>query len=221
MSDILGKLTLFGISVAIAFVIAALIWFVHRYLLKMYSGKVSEQHNRQLIMIGLSVLGLILAVLLMPVGDEMRGQLLSFLAILLSATIALASTTIVGNAMAGLMVRSLHSFHIGDYVTVGEHFGRISSMDLLHVEIRTEDRDLTTMPNLYVVTNPVTVLRESGTILHVEVSLGYDIPRQKIEAALIDAAERTGLEKPFVQIRNLGDFSASYRVAGLLQTSAS
>ncbi len=216
MSDIIGKLALLGISVAIAVVIGALVWFIHRHLLKMYSGKVSEQHNRQLIMIGVSVLALVLAVLVMPVGDEMRGQLLSFLGILLSATIALASTTIVGNAMAGLMVRSLRSFHIGDYVTVGEYFGRICSMDLLHVEIQTEDRDLTTLPNLYVVTNPVTVLRESGTILHVEVSLGYDIPRQKIEAALIDAAERTGLEKPFVQIRHLGDFSVSYRVAGLL-----
>jgi len=216
MSDILGKLTVFGISLAIAVVIAALVWFVHRHLLKMYSGKAAEQHYRQLIMIGVAVLGLILAVLVMPVGDEMRGQLLSFLGILLSATIALASTTIVGNAMAGIMVRSLRSFRIGDHVTVGEHFGRISSMDLLHLEIQTEDRDLTTLPNLYVVTNPVTVLRESGTILHVEVSLGYDIPRQKVEAALIDAAERTGLEKPFVQIRHLGDFSVSYRIAGLL-----
>ncbi len=215
MSDILGKLTLFGISLAIAVVVAALVWFVHRHLIRLYSGKASGQHYRQLMTIGVSVLGLIVAVLVMPVGDEMRGQLLSFLGILLSATIALASTTIVGNAMAGIMVRSLRSFHIGDYVTVGEHFGRISGMDLLHVEIQTEDRDLTTLPNLYVVTNPVTVLRESGTILHVEVSLGYDVPRKKVEAALIDAAERTELEKPFVQIRHLGDFSVSYRVSGL------
>jgi len=99
---------------------------------------------------------------------------------------------------------------------VGDHFGRISNMDLLHVEIQTEDRDLTTLPNLYLVTNPVRVLRSSGTFLHVNVSLGYEVPRQKVEEALMRAAEFTGLEKPFVQIRELGDFSVSYQVSGLL-----
>ena len=99
---------------------------------------------------------------------------------------------------------------------MGDHFGRISNMDLLHVEIQTEDRDLTTLPNLYLVTNPVRVLRSSGTILHVNVSLGYEVPRQKVEEALMRAAEVTGLEKPFVQIRELGDFSVSYQVSGLL-----
>ncbi|MBT8422764.1 MAG: mechanosensitive ion channel family protein, partial [Gammaproteobacteria bacterium] len=132
------------------------------------------------------------------------------------ATLALSSTTIVGNAMAGLMVRFLGSFDIGDHIRVGEYYGRISSMDLLHVEIQTEDRDLTTLPNLFMVANPVTVLRNSGTLLHVEVSLGYDVPRQQVEAALIDAAERTELETPFVQILSLGDFSVVYRVSGLL-----
>jgi small conductance mechanosensitive channel len=216
MSDLINKLTMFSASLAVVIVVAVLVYLAHMRLLKFYANKPSQQHYRQLIMICIWLFGLILGVLIMPVGDQMRGQLLGFVGILLSATIALSSTTIVGNAMAGLMLRSIRNCGVGDHITVGEHFGRISSMDLLHIEIQTEDRDLTTLPNLYVVTNPVTVLRESGTILHVEVSLGYDIQRQKIEAALIDAAERTGLEKPFVQIRHLGDFSVSYRVAGLL-----
>jgi small conductance mechanosensitive channel len=110
----------------------------------------------------------------------------------------------------------LRNCNRGDYIRVGEHFGRISNMDLLHVEIQTEDRDLTTLPNLYLVTNPVRVLRSSGTLLHVGVSLGYEIPRLKVEAALLRAAELTGLDKPFVQIRELGDFAVSYQVSGLL-----
>ena len=216
MADLIGKLTLFGASAGIAVVIVMLVWVFHRHLLKVYADQPSHQHQRQLIMVGISLFALVLAVLIMPVGDEMRGQLLSFIGILLSATIALSSTTIVGNAMAGLMVRSLRSFHIGDHIRIGEHYGRISNMDLLHVEIQTEDRDLTTLPNLYIVSNPVKVIRSSGTLLHVEVSLGYEVPRQKIEAALLQAAERTELEKPFVQILQLGDFSVLYRISGLL-----
>jgi len=216
MSELLEKLTTFGASAGVAVVVAILIYLMHQRLLAFYANKPAQQHYRQLIMACVVLIGLILAVLIMPVGDEMRGQLLSFMAILLSATIALSSTTLVGNAMAGLMLRSLRNFHVGDYIKIDDHFGRISQMDLLHVEIQTEDRDLTTLPNLYIVTNPVTVLRNSGTFLHVEVSLGYDVPRQKIERALLEAADRTELEKPFVQIRHLGDFSVSYRITGML-----
>jgi len=152
----------------------------------------------------------------MPLSDLTQGQLLSFLAILLSATIALSSTTLVGNAMAGLMLKSLRNCRPGDHIRVGEHFGRITEMDLLHVEIQTEDRDLTTLPNLYLVTNPVKVLRSSGTILHVAVSLGYECPRKQVEEVLLQAAAATGLEKPFVQILELGDFAVSYQVSGVL-----
>ena len=38
----------------------------------------------------------------------------------------------------------------------------------------------------------------------------------EIEKILLAAATETGLESPFVQIRELGDFSVTYRVSGLL-----
>ena len=71
--------------------------------------------------------------------------MLQLYGIVLSATIALSSTTLVGNAMAGIMLRTLRNFSPGDYVHVGDYFGRISEMDLLHTEIQTEERDLTTL----------------------------------------------------------------------------
>jgi len=211
------KLSLFGLSFGVVLLIAGVVWFLNQRLNAMYASRPGQQHRRQIIVALIWLVAIVLAVLLMPVGDAMRGQLLSFLGILLSATIALSSTTLVGNAMAGLMLRSLRNFRIGDYIRVGEYFGRISNMDLLHVEVQTEDRDLTTLPNLYLVSHPVTVIRSSGTILHVVVSLGYDVPRNKVEAALMTAANQTELlEKPYVQIRDLGDFSVSYQVSGLL-----
>lgn len=217
MDSFLDKLGIFGASAGIFVATMAVIWFINARVTANYADKPRFQQYWQLIFIGLVLAGIVLATLLMPIGDEMRGQLLGFFGILASATIALSSTTLVGNAMAGIMLQWLRNWHVGDYIQVGDHFGRISVMDLLHIEIQTEDRDLTTLPNLYVVTNPVTVLRNSGTILHVEVSLGYDVSRRQVEAALIDAAERTEtLEKPFVQIVSLGDFSVVYRISGLL-----
>jgi len=216
MTDLIGKLMTVGISAGVLLLMGIGVFFVQQKLLALYAEKPAEQYKRQLIMLAVVVLGLVLAIVIMPIGNAMRGQLLGLLGILLSATIALSSTTIVGNAMAGLMIRILSSFKPGDYIRVGGYFGRISEMDLLHTEIQTEDRDLTSLPNLYLVTNPVTVLQSDGSLLSVELSLGYDIPHTLVEKLLLQAAENTGLEKPFVQITQLGDYSVTYRVAGLL-----
>ena len=95
--------------------------------------------------------------------------------------------------------------------------GRITEMDLLHTEIQTEFRDLVTVPNLYMVTQPLQVVRASGTIIQAEVSLGYDVSHARATEILCDAATNAGLQDGFVQVRELGDFSVTYRVAGLLE----
>lgn len=215
MGNLLGTTFSFLVTGLIFVLIGAALWGVHRRLLKAYANKPAEQYRRQLIMLGLSLFGLVFAIVIIPVSDAMQGQLLSLVGIVLSATIALSSTTLVGNAMAGLMLKSLKKVRPGNYIVVEGHAGRVSEMDLLHTEIQTEDSDLTTLPNLFLVTNPVTVLRKSGTILSVEVSLGYDVPRRRVEELLLAAAEKAGLTDPFVQIRQLGDFSVTYRIAGL------
>ena len=213
----LELLSRIGLSVVLLAVLFGSLMFANRRSIAYYKDKPNEEFRRQLIMLGLTLFAILLGIILAPLGDTaLRGQLLSLYGIIVSATIALSSTTLVGNAMAGIMLRFIEGCRPGDYIHVGDHFGRISEMDLLHTEIQTEDRDLTTLPNLYMVTHPIKTLRKSGTILSVEVSLGYDVPRHKIEELLKDAAEKTGLESPFLQIRGLGDFSVSYAIAGLL-----
>lgn len=197
-------------------VLALVARFANSRLVKHFEGKPHLAFRRQLIQLA-GVLAAILALILfLPLDSGLRGQLLGLYGIVVSATIALSSTTLVGNVMAGIMLKTIKSCRPGYYITVGDHFGRVTTMDLLHTEIQTEERDLTTLPNLYLVSNPVRVMRTSGTLLYVELSLGYDVPRQEIEKILLAAATETGLESPFVQIRELGDFSVTYRVSGLL-----
>ncbi len=188
-----------------------------RYLLeRRYRGVPEGRFRVQLLMLGLTLAGLLGAIVLLPVSDQLRAQLVSLLGVLLSAAIALSSTTFVGNAMAGILLRIVGSFKLGDFLRVGDYFGRASERGLFHTEIQTENRDLTTLPNLYLVTQPMTVVRATGTIISARVSLGYDVERTRAEELLLAAAGEAGLEDPFVQIRELGDFSVSYRVAGLL-----
>ncbi|MFH1894131.1 MAG: mechanosensitive ion channel domain-containing protein [Candidatus Zixiibacteriota bacterium] len=207
-----------GLPTGIALIATILILIAVRYILnKSYAGALELRFRRQIVTMILSFIGVLAIIIVLPINDTLRGQLLTLFGILISAAIALSSTTLLGNAMAGMMLRAVRNFKPGDFVSVGEHFGRVSDRGLFHVEIQTEDRDLTTIPNLYLVTNPVTVSRASGTIISATVSLGYDVSHSKIETVLLEAAEGAGLQDPFVHILELGDFSVTYRVAGLLK----
>ncbi len=189
------------------------------YLLK---RKHQQRRSSSLGVIGpiitLSLVGaaLIATTLVLPISEAARGQLLGLLGLLTTAAVALSSTTYLGNAMAGIMIRAIRHFRPGDSIRVGDHVGRVSAQGILHTEIQTEDRDLTTLPNLYLVTHPVTVLRSSGTVVSATVSLGYEIPHHDVEKYLIEAATKAGLKDPFVHVVDLGDYSILYRAAGFL-----
>jgi small-conductance mechanosensitive channel len=200
--------TLFAVLIVLA---------LARYVLQRRSAPVLGYNFKlQVVMLTLSVAGFILVVMALPIAPSTKGQLLSLFGILLSGAIALSATTFLGNIMAGLMQRAVRSFRPGDFIHVGEHFGRVTERGLFHVEIQSEERDLTTMPNLYLATNPVRVIRSSGTLVSADISLGYDVPRKRVRQLLNEAAERAQLKDPFVLVQVLGDFSVTYRVAGLL-----
>ena len=203
-------------GLAIALIVALALT---RRVLVLRGSKLAREHGfaRQVIMLGLTVLALVILVIALPVEPTTRQQMLAVMALVLTVIITLSSTTFASNVMAGLMLRSVRNFKPGDFIRVGDMFGRVSERGLFHVEIQTEDRDLTTLPNQYLVTNPVTVLRSSGTIVSCTLSLGYDVPHTTIDDLLIEAANRAGLEEPFVRVVELGDFSVSYRVAGFLE----
>lgn len=175
-----------------------------------------ETFSYAVVMLALTAVCFVWVVLALPVSDQLRGQLLSLLGLALTAVVAFSSTTFVANAMAGLMLRAVGNFRPGDFVRVEGNFGRVTERALFHTEIQTEDRDLSTLPNLYLVTHPVTVVRSSGTIVSTTLSIGYDVDQRRVDELLLAAAARAELADAFVQVRRLGDFSVEYRVAGFL-----
>jgi small-conductance mechanosensitive channel len=206
-------LPVLGTIAAVVIVLGSINWFLRRR----WHDDPDAQFRFQLIMLALSFAGLLTIIVALPINDALRGQLLSLIGILLSAAIALSSTTFIGNIMAGIMLKVVRNARPGDFITVADLTGRITEMDLLHTEIQTEFRDLVTVPNLYMVTQPLQVVRASGTIIQAEVSLGYDVPHTHATDILCDAAANADLKDGFVQVRELGDFAVTYRVAGLLE----
>lgn len=206
-------LPLLGTTVAVALCL----WLAQRMLLGRHPEFGSEKRlPRQLTMIGLTVAGMVAVALSLPVSESTRNQVIALLGVLLSGIVAFSSTTIIANLMAGIMLRLTKPFRIGDFIRTGEHFGRVSERGLLDTEIQTEHRELIALPNTYLITNPVGVVRSSGAIVSVTLSLGYDIHHSRVDELLIQAARQTGLEEPFVQVIELGNHAVTYRVSGLL-----
>ena len=171
---------------------------------------------RQLAMLGLSVIGLVTVALSLPVDESMRKQIVALIGVLLSGVLAFSSTTLIASFMAGLMLHVTKPFRTGDFVRVGEFFGRISEQGLFDTEIQTEQRELVHLSNMFMVSNPVTVVRSSGAIVSASLSLGYDIHHSRVHELLLAAAEKTALDDAFVQIMELGNDSITYRISGLL-----
>ena len=193
------------------------LWFLDRLMTRRaVSMPGRDAFRRQLTLAVLGVVFLVAIIIAAPLSPDDTHDLITLFGIGFTGVIALSSTTLASNAMAGLMLRAVRNFKRGDYIRVGDFLGRVTERGLFHTEIQNVRSDLVTLPNLHLASNPVTVIRPSGTFVSVKVSLGYDLPHQTIEKCLIEAAEASGLVEPFVRITALGDFSITYEVAGRL-----
>jgi small-conductance mechanosensitive channel len=214
MNEIINQITSLWSSFVVIIIIALAIiinkWLFNR--LKREKGTIVPQ----VIAVVIVLIGLLAFTITLPIEHSLKGQIISLIGIVLSAALALSSTTIIGNALAGLMNSSIKNFKLGDFVRIENNFGRVTKKGLFRTEIQTEDRNLTSLPNLYIASHPVKILRDSGTIISTTVSLGYDLNRSNIEKLLLTAAKESGLTEQFVYIDNLGDFSVTYKIYGLL-----
>lgn len=172
---------------------------------------------RQVTLLVLTLVGIVFIALALPVSESTRNQVIALIGVLTSGVVAFSSTTIIANLMAGIMLRVNRPFKTGDFIRVGDYFGRVSDRGLLDTEIQSEQRELISLPNTYLINNAVAAVSSSGAIISANISLGYDVHHSIIQTLLLAAAEETNLEDPFVQIIELGDFSVSYRVSGLLK----
>ena len=204
-------------SLIIAIGLVATLWGAHWLLIGRRADLGNERKfPRQIAMLGLTFVCLVMMVLSLPVSESIRNGLIGLLGLLVSGIIAFSSTTVVSNLMAGILLRMTRPFRIGDFIRVGDHFGRVSERGLFETEIQSESRELIAIPNAFLFSHPVTTIRGSGTIVSITLSLGYDVHHSRIETLLVKAAEESGLGEPFVHILELGNYSITYRISGLL-----
>ncbi|MFN3431761.1 MAG: mechanosensitive ion channel family protein, partial [Candidatus Sericytochromatia bacterium] len=160
---------------------------------------------------------MVIAPLLPGLGTQ-TGQVIG---LIVGAMITLGSGSTVGNAVAGFVLTYMRPFEVGDRVRVGEHEGDVIERNFTNVRLRTIKNEIVTLTSNHVLASALVnyttdVSRQRGLILHTTVTIGYDVPRRKTEALLLEAATRTEaiIDEPaaFVLVTALGDFSISYEL---------
>ncbi len=127
----------------------------------------------------------------------------------------------LSNLMAGIVLTYMRVFKIGDRVKIGEVVGDVIEKSILVTRVRTIKNEIISVPNSTVMSNhTINYSNEAdqgaGLILHTTVTIGYDVPWQKMHEALLNAADRTILllkdPVPFVYQTSLDDFYVSYQI---------
>lgn len=152
-----------------------------------------------------------------PGSDSRAFQGLTILAGLM---VSLGSNTVISNMMAGLFLIYRRSTNIGDRIKVGEQIGDVIEVKLMETMIKSIKNEMISIPNAQLLNSEVVNYSRKidgrGLLVHSTVGIGYEEPQEKVEAMLIEAANRTGGIKkspePFVLWIALADYAINYQI---------
>ncbi len=163
------------------------------------------------------VVALVFAYPYIPGSDSRAFQGLTILA---GIMVSLGSNTVVSNMMAGLFVIYRRSTNVGDRIRVGNKIGDVVEIKLMETLIKSIKNEMISIPNAQLLNSEVVNFSRKvdgrGLLVHTTVGIGYEEPPKKIQAMLIEAANRTaGLRKspePFVLWVQLADYAINYEI---------
>ncbi len=155
----------------------------------------------------------LMLVMIWPLLPSSNSQIFQGVSVFIGLVLSLGSTSIVGNVIAGLVMTYMRPFRLGDYIQVGDTV-------VLVTRIRTRKNEVVTIQNSSLMgsqtSNFSLSARNYGIIVHTKVTIGYDVPWQKIKEIMETAALATpGIKhkpRPFMQITALNDFYVEYEI---------
>jgi len=95
----------------------------------------------------------------------------------------------LGNAFAGLAIQSEKPFHVGQWIKVTEHEGRVMEVTWRATKLRTKTGNFVVLPNNVVSKEAITNYSEPAlpALLEVVVGAAYEAPPNQVKAAMLEA----------------------------------
>lgn len=140
--------------------------------------------------------------------------------IVLGVMVSLGSSSVIGNLLAGVFIIYKRSTNIGDRIKVDEHVGDVVAIKMMETHLKSIKNELISIPNAKLLNSNVinysTKVDGRGLLVYTTVGIGYEEPQRKVEALLIEAANRTKRLKktppPFVLRMELADYAVVYQI---------
>jgi small-conductance mechanosensitive channel len=160
---------------------------------------------------------IIIALFLMVATVVMQEKFLTTSAVG-AVVIGFALQDTLGNMFAGLAIQVEKPFRVGHWVSVGSHEGVVSEVTWRATKLRTKAGNLVILPNAFISKEAIVNYSEPAapTLLEVDVGVSYEVPPDRVKAALAEALANAPmvLEVPPSDVL-VGGFGASaidYRV---------
>jgi len=190
---------------------------VTKYLKKLeveYGSKYGIQFNSGFIKFVIYfITGFVLLVNIPGISKEA----INILSLMIGAIVAFSSSSIIANAMGGIMILLMKPYKIGDIVRLSDYFGEVAEIKLIYTLIETDKRELITIPNSKIINDVLVNYSKDQHIVSSDVRIEYKVDRYTVEKHLLKAALAVDLMKPFVLIMKLDPHAIVYEVRGILK----
>lgn len=159
-------------------------------------------------------------ILIFPYLPGSDSPIFQGVSVFLGVLFSLGSSSAISNIVSGLVITYMRPFQEGDRIKIGDQIGDVIEKSMLVTRLRTVKNEYITVPNSTILSDKTTNYTASGKtwglIIHTTITIGYDVPWQKVHELLIDAAlSIDGIEKertPFVLQTSLDDFYVAYQI---------
>jgi len=160
------------------------------------------------------------AIIIFPYLPGSDSPFFQGISVFLGILFSLGSSSAIANMVAGIVLTYMRPFKLGDRVKIAETTGDVVEKNLLVTRVRTIKNVDITIPNAMVLSSHIINFSSSasqmGLILHTTVTIGYDVPWQKVHELLLSACDENESilkePKPFVLQTSLDDFYVSYEL---------
>lgn len=161
---------------------------------------------------------LVTNLLVMAGLQTIAGTMVELFTVFIGLVVSFAATGSLGNALAGLVIMSWRPYKEGDRVDIANGvYGDVVEMEIMFTQVRNIKNEIVHVPNSQVLANKIMNYSTLPKIIvHQEVTIGYDVPRKRVEKLLLTSASKTTNlhvdPEPFVLVRRLDSFTVAYEI---------
>lgn len=227
LKDIITDMTSGMIDFAFKLIIAILVFYAGRFIIRRLYGFISKLMHKRRIEPSLttfvqSLVNMVLYFILVITVIGILGlETSSFLAIFASAGVAIgmALSGTLQNFAGGVLILLLKPYKVGDYIETQGYSGTVKAIQIFHTIINTPDNKSIILPNGGLSTGSINNFSmESVRRVDLTICLAYDTDFDAAREAMLEIAKSDKRvlaeegKKPFVGLEQMADSSINFTV---------